>query len=717
MISPFSGVLDTIKSLIQKAAEPEQKEAGPGDVGPTVETKKRDGGVQLVTLQMTEEETRKWWEEVQKSRQRVKLREEKWDILLSEYLPIISKSGEAETVKVQQHFRNVHSKIGQVFYRSPDLVMTPDDPSMLNLSMPNPMSQPGQEPLPPLSMDDVVMVKQQVLQKVLGRDGIKSSRLIDELLFDVLAWAGIGCSKLGYRCVYRQTPEDPMSQASSTLVLGGMPQQSVPVPVHEEWYWRRFSPKKALWNADLRSTRFDEDATWMGMEFYMSPKRAMRAFGLTADEASKAASDDRVHMYDDDDRTSNSGLVHGVEIFCKASYFTDEVHPLAINQLVLIEGIQDRPVVWRPSPDQDFDPVTGRLTKDSLVGFPIRVMTIRDLADSAFPIADSGFTNSEIKQLSTWRRQSIQLRDAAIGKYLFDSGAFTTEDITVLKSAEVGAWVPVQEGRLREGSDKLVGTTAQIRSSPDDYRSQQILQTDINETLGISANSAGSFTETVRTATEAANVQTNMQGRMGKELARVVDFYLDGARMIDQLLMRYADQEDYVEITGPDGAKRMQVWNNALITGKYLYDISPDSSLQVDTARDFQLMSQYWNLVAKSPLTNQPYILKRFARMRGLDPSKAVLPPQAMQKPEPEKGKFTMSLNGADLANPLVVKLLVDNGIIKPEDVGLNLPVQPKPPEGAADKADAVSQHTASNSGGRENAPGSTNFRASQAGD
>jgi hypothetical protein len=716
--SPFTAPFDAIKSVIQKVVDGEEKkEPGPGDVGPTVDTKQP--GVNLVSLEMSEAECKQWWGRVSRAQQRRATQEEKWDILLNEYKPIISKSGDAETVKVQQHFRNVHSKIGQIFYRSPDLVMTPDDVSMLTTKMPNPMSQPGQPPAPPLEMGDIVAVKQQVLKKKLGRDGIKANRLMDELLFDVLAWAGIGCSKLGYRAVFRppsaQANNSPMQSMAGILPGVSAGPASLPsspsMPVFEEWYWRRFSPKKVLWNDDLHSTRFDEDATWMGMEFYMSPKRAAAAFGLNEGDLQKCSGDDRLHKHEGD--TPGEGLVHGIEIYCKASYFTDEVHPLAINQLVLIEGINDRPVVWRPSPDQDFDPMTGQLTKDSLIGFPIRVLTIRDFADSSFPLADSAFTNSEIKQLSTWRRQSVALRDAAIGKYLYDSDAITETELPKLQSTD-HAWIPVGPGRLKDGKDSVVTTTAQVKGSADDYRGQQLIQNDVNETLGINSNGAGTYTSSVRSATESANVQTNMQGRMGKELARVVDHYLDGARMIDQLLMRYADQQDYVEITGQDGAAKIQVWNRQIITGKYLYDIAPDSSLMVDTAQDFHLLAQYWNLSAKSPLTNQAYVLKRMANMRGMDPSKAVLRPETIQKPEEPKGKFSLAINGADLANPLVVKLLIDNGIIKPEDAKLNIPQQPEPPEGAAEKADAISQHTASNSGGRENAPGASNFRDNQ---
>lgn len=453
----------------------------------------------------------------------------------------------------------------------------------------------------------------------------------------------------------------------------------------------------------------------MGMEFFMSPKKAMKAFGLTQEEANKAAEDDRVHVYDDDKTSKSPGLVHGVELFCKASHFTDEAHPQALNQLVLIDGIQNRPLVWRPSPDQDFDEM-GKLTKDSLIGFPIRILTIRDLADSPFPVADSGFTNSEIKQLSTWRRQSIQLRDAQIGKYLYDTGAFDDTEVTLLKSNEVGVFIGVQEGRLSNGADKIFTTTAQIHATTDDYRGQQLIKQDIDETLGISSIGAGTPLDTVRSATEISNVQSAAAARNDKEMGRVIDHYLDGARMIDQLLMRYADQEDYVEITGMDGAKRIQMWNNQMVSGRYLYDIAPDSTVRVDTAKDFQMDAQHWNLVAKDQQTNREYLLRRMARRRGLDPAKAVIPKSMVPPPPKENGKFTLTLKGEDLANPLVVKMLVDQGIITEADAALNATVIP-PPEGAADKADVISQHTASNSGGRENAPGSTSHRAAQAKD
>jgi hypothetical protein len=319
----ISSMVEAVKGFVSTATKPEYREPGPGDVTVSYDTKADAPSsaeetpeqirARLNPLEMSPEDVGEWWERVERARKRRDARMEKANILLKEYLPVVKASGTAEDVKVQQHFRNVHSKIGMLFYRSPDLVLSPKDgPSMLDTPMPNPMNTPeriaaGQNPLPPLTMEDIISVKQAVLQQKLGRDGIKVNRLFDELLFDVLAWSGFGSSKLGYRCVYKniQRPKmgpPPMMGSTNPLVpapqgLGQPPlvpqtdpmtgepiMETVPVPVFEEWYWRRFSPWRALWNDDLRSTRFDEDATWTGMEFAMAPKVAMQKFGLSEAE-------------------------------------------------------------------------------------------------------------------------------------------------------------------------------------------------------------------------------------------------------------------------------------------------------------------------------------------------------------------------------------------------------------------------------------------------
>lgn len=715
-------------------------EVGPGDVGPTLTDKTNAG---LVTLPVTEEFMSLIWKQVEKAESRRKDREAAWDMLLNEYMPVVSPSGTAETVKVQAHFRNTHSKLGSLFFKMPDLVLIPDDPGPASNNMPDPRSALPQfagQPLPPVSMEDVIAVKAAVLKKKLGRDGIKAERLMDELLFDVLQWSGIGVCKVGYDCTMKSLPKmgPPPAPAAAPPVPGSILGLSQPpaaptgppvpqmgpdgqpmmedVPIYEDWYGRRFSPKKFLCDPYLRSTRFEEDATWLAMDFYLTPKVAAKKYGIPEDQLNKAAEDDRVHQWSWDASAKPTGLVHCLELWLKSSVWTpdENPHPQAMNQLVLVYGMRAQPAVWRPSPDQEFDPNTGRITNDSLVGFPIKVLTIRDLADACFPSADSAFTNSDIKQMSTWRRQSIRIRDAAIPKYLYDASAFGEEEVEQLKNGDVGEFVPVADGRLKDGADKVFATTTKVASSPDDMRGFAGIKQDMQETLGIGSNQAGTETDTVRTATEADKVASAAQARADKELGRVIDLYLDIARALDQLLMRYMTTIEYVQIGGDEAGAKMQAWTGKMVSGKYLYEIAADSQLRPDNARDFQMDLQTYNMVAKDPLVNRAYILKRMFRRRGYDPAKVILPPQPPPPPKPEPLKLTLAITAADLSDPAVLAFLKVYGQAPDPTMAVKGDSMQPPHGGPADQADPISQHLMSNSGGKQNAPGADNHRESQ---
>lgn len=724
MANPLSGILDSLTSLASGAAKPERVEGGPGDVGPTTATKKTSN---LVSLPMTEAECGEWWRKYELGKARVKQRWTEWDTLLSEYLPVVSKSGAAETVKTQRHFRNVHTKIGQLFYRSPELILTAREPSPAQNEIPSPAPPaPGQMGPTMLKMEDLIFIKQNILNLTLGRKGIKVERLMDELLFDVLAWSGIGCSKLGYSCAFKTIPPAPQQPGSVLGLASPNPQQASggeQVPIFEEKYWRRFSPKKIIFNHDLRSARYDEDATIMGMDFYMSPQSAMKKFGLTEQEANKAAADNMIFEYKDDKGEGGGspvGLLHGVELWIKAYAFGLHDHPLAIFQLVLIEGIRDRPIVWRPSPDQEFNDL-GQLTDDSLVGFPIRVLAIRDLADSPFPQADSAFTNSEIKQMSTWMRQSIALRDAQIGKNVYDPGAFDDDGIDALENGDVGRYIPTEAGKLQEGIEKILATTPKITASNDDYRGMAMMSNSVDETLGISANQAGVETGTIHSATEVKAFSAGSNSRNDKELGRVIEFYLDGVGMIDTLIMRYTDAVQWVRVEGESGAAVVQAWTGKTVSGKFYYDITPDSQLKADTAVERQLALNHYNIVAKDALSNRLYLLKRLARMEGLDPNKATIDPKTLQQPKPVPPSISFAFKGEDLADPTVQQILINAELLKPPTPPTGQappaapggPVAPVPPAHVPipPHGGPVNKHEASNTGHTPNEPGVPNHR------
>lgn len=612
-------------------------------------------GVDLNPIKLSEEEIKDWFKRIERSKERRKSREGKWDILLDAYTPKINKEGEAADIKVPIQFRNVHTKIGQLFVKRPEVRLTPKGPMLDIVMIPDPAQPSGMRPASP---EEIVPIRAAVLNDFMGRgaDKINGTRLMDECLIDILAWAGIAAVKVGYKATIKpiQKPKmapaqmvqgpDPMqppqpgpAQPEMDPMTGQPVMEMVPVPVHKKISADRFSPKKLLLDDELTSTRYAEKSRWIGHEFFMNKRAAMRDLQLTEEDVKAVAEDDRVYKHDGDDaKNGDKDLVHGYEIFYYAQYFTDEIHPLAVYQLTLIEGLKDRSAVSRPSPDQSFD-AEGKITADSMLGLPIKVGSNRDYPDSPYPWADTAFVHTAVRELSVFRQQGIKLRDAAIGKYLADSGAFEAEDLKKLQTGAPGETVLVKEGSLINGADKIWTTTAQVHGTADDYRTSMTLKQDVDETMGIGANDAGVLASTVRSATETSRTAATSEGRMSKEQDRILEFYLEIVEAVDSLIVRYMDQGDYVSLVGQDGTRRLVQWNNLMIAGRHSYDIEPDSQMSLDGARNGQQDMQFYNLVAPDPLVNRVPILRKMALRRGYDPFAMIADP-ATQAVQPAHG-------------------------------------------------------------------------------
>lgn len=608
----------------------------------------------LVTLPMTVDELGEWRERIRLSKEQVTLRESEWDTLWSAYLPTVRGGAEAEDLQYQGHFRNVHTKMGQLFVKSPEVRLTPKGKGLEVQPQPPVLGPDGMpQPQPPLRAADGIAVRQALLNQYLGADQIDILSLIDECCLDMQAYSGISAVLVSYRSVSRtvqqpvmgpdpnfipppampgslglNTPQPP--QVPQADPLTGQPKmQPIQVPIHEEWTATRLHPKKVLLDERLKSCRHDKDSRWIGHTFFMTKRLAQRQYGLTDEEVSTAnATDDRT--YQDPLGKANTGatsdLLEGQELWLKAEAFTDNDNPDAIIQLVLFECVKDAPVVYRLSLDQTFDD-QGALTEDSLEGFPLFIGSLRPTLDSPYPKSDSAFTNGDVKHLTTHRRQTVATRDAALGHFFYDTSVLDEQDLNNLKNAPVGSFVGLKPGSLQGGADKVMINTAQAHMTPDDWRTAAMLKADMDETLGISAPQSGGQMDTVRSATEINTMNQGAVGRSAKEQARVVAFFLQIVRAVDTLLCRYATGNRWVTVEGPTGAKKLQVWNKQIGAGKYAYDIKPDSQLGMDAARDRQQKTAGYNVMAADPLFNRGPALREICADFGWDPAECVLDP------------------------------------------------------------------------------------------
>ena len=672
-------------------------------------------------LPMTPEQVGQWWSRVEMAEAAARPHHERWDALLKAYLP----STDANAINSNAHFRNTEQKKSQLFLKNPELRLTPLEPLKGHLDpltgQPR-VDQQGQ----PLTAEDAVTIHQAALNKKLGRDGVNVARLMRQLLFDALQCSGIAVSLVSYESDVVDTPmempgpEQPITGSvlglTTAPTVGGT--VTVPVPVFEDWTWERMSPKKLLIPHDFHSTDFDK-APWLGYKFVKPLAVAKRDYRLDDDFAPNATTDDALLKtgaeQPSDGVAGKSELVEGVVIYYKPAFFGDEQPNRQVQYcLVLIKGLKDRAAKHRLSPHQTL--VKGKLTPDSLTKYPIRVLALREIADSSWVPADAAFTDPLIKQKNTWRAQDIAIRDANLPRFLYDQSIH--EALEALKNAGVGEGAPVPQGTLMNGIEKLIAELPKLEKAMADIDGQRAIDRDIAETLAISANQAGAENDKVISATEVSVMQNASGARLDGERDVLLEYFLDGVRAFDTLLQRYADEDDYVEIVGADGAKRLAVWNKQIIAGKYAYDIRPESQLRVDAASDRKQANDFMNFHAKNPYINLGELTKMAAQKHGYDPTKLVKEPEPPGPPPPNVSVRVTMDDLAGPAGPIALKVMQQAGYqITEQDLALvqangaqavaqgladQLMPEQKPAMmhgGAADKAELLNKHSADQTG------------------
>jgi hypothetical protein len=171
--------------------------------------------------------------------------------------------------------------------------------------------------------------------------------------------------------------------------------------------------------------------------------------------------------------------------------------------------------------------------------------------------------------------------------------------------------------------------------SQETYAGQEIIERDIDRTLALGPNQAGSPNQTRRTATEISTMQASVDTRLAGEQQMVVAFFVAGVRKLDALIQRYSDRPQVTQILGDDGTKTWIQWNKELIAGRFAYTIKPDSQIHVDAAADRQQDLAFYNLTARDPFINRMELARRLALKWGFNPDKLVQQPPPPGPPQP----------------------------------------------------------------------------------
>jgi hypothetical protein len=601
-----------------------------------------------------------------------------WDSNLENYAPGPDKSPKAwgGEVNTNRDFTLVHQKIPQLFYQSPEVS-----------AKSSPLMQGDQA-------EALVQTTQDILNAKLGPapDGVDAKRLIPRVLFDLVCVAGWGVTKMGYESTTVEVETDapildPTGQPMSDPMTGAPLTQKVkaPVPIHEDIFWKHVNYDDLLVPGDYESTDYDA-APWLAIKFRMPLRVAKRQFDIPEDFEPKPKQDaeEAPVIGESGDRASRE--VEGYEIWYRAALYDDDVrHPLRLRNLVILEGVE-RPVKHEDSPYQTLDVNTGRLTADSMVGYPIHVLTVRDLSKSAHIQSDCSISRPQVNELNRYRVQQIKQRDTNIPIRVYNTDVVPVETAEAIKSGDIGAMIglPAEAFAQQRGPVEQIAPATYPRENMT-FEDKQ--DNDIARTHAIDANQSGTQNNTVRTATELQIVQTATNVRLDHERSLVLDWFIKGCAKYCTLLQRFLTVEQAATYVGQ---QRAEVWINGVpdstdpqtgqpvpgfpgireIPVPLAFQAKPDSTIRTDAAQDKKAAMDDYQYFANDPYVNRQELLKAVLRKRGYTPEAIVVQPPP---PEPEKPKISFAFKGEDVVGPqapIVLELLAQTGIqISPEAI------------------------------------------------
>jgi hypothetical protein len=582
-----------------------------------------------------------------------------------------------------------------------------------------------------MELQQAISIHSELLNTLLGPEHADVQPTALKAIFNCLCPSGIGPVVVGYHCTKQPTKVpvpvmDPMTGAPANDPMTLLPvtvEQEVDIPIHERFFVTPLSPKSLLIPAGFRDTAYQR-APWLGYEWEKPRSQVKREYNITEDIGGSGSEGDEIHFKRDESNDDVAGdpMVRGATIWYRAEIEGGDkvIHPELIRILVMADGIE-KPLEHRDSPDQTLlveGPEAGRLTPDSLMGFNVRPLVLRDATDAAWVSSDCAQTAALTKEQNKYRTNALQKRDTNVSVIAYEASlADAIEDAK--KSAGTGAtvWVPVPDGALAGGQVKAAQLTQAVVQR-DTYTDQELIRQDRARVLGIDNNQVGLSTGPKKTATESSITQRNTDARFEQERQRVLKWYLyDIVRPFDALVLRYCDERMAVQILGPQKGAQ---WFAAkqMLAGGYRYSLQMDSGKYMDVEQDRQQMLNVINFAAKSPFVNQQFLWAKFAEKFGYDPTQFMAQPQP---PKPEPPKVQLSFNGQDLASPqgpVVLAILQQLGVvIPPEAVAMmqsaqmmqaNLQMQEaalggsakqETHGGPADKAERIDQHTASLTG------------------
>ena len=276
-----------------------------------------------------------------------------------------------------------------------------------------------------------------------------------------------------------------------------------------------------------------------------------------------------------------------------------EIYDLKNRQMLMIgEGAEDYAVKPRGLPP-------------GIENHPYSILrfVLRDKSPYPIPPMSQGIDQQKEYNLSRSRilthRKRFNRKYTVVAQMLNDQSDIskleTGEDGTVILVQGHGAIEPIRDAQLDQQT----------------YTELAMLNNDMIEIFGNPDTARG--IASADSATEASIMDSRLEIREGDRQAIVVDFILDIARKLDQLIEANLDEDQAVKVIGPEGEDWVKVKadNYESIEGEFEYSVNLGSTRprlpDIERAQLIAFMSQV--VIPMPHILQSPSLMKKIAEM------------------------------------------------------------------------------------------------------
>lgn len=317
-------------------------------------------------------------------------------------------------------------------------------------------------------------------------------------------------------------------------------------------------------------------------------------------------------------------------------------------------------------------------TKDSEYTFldskyhPYIMLRFNEIVDEFYPQSDIEPAEPQILELNSIRTQMVEHRKRYNRRYLARPGVLGPQAKADLKAGEDGAIIELEPTAAEGVIESMLIPVIDASIPQDVYVIESRVKDDLFTILGTS-DYASQASRGARTATEASIIATQSRFRVEERIDLIGQFVQRIVRNIAMIAQRYMDSEQVGNVVGLDSIYWIQIKDRREIQGEFSYDVVYGSTTPINREVENEQFMKFYMLAKDDPYYDQAKLRLQLVRKFNLENPESWLVKQIADMLESQRlvaAKKGFLLQGP--ANPLISTL--QPGRVPSQGQGQRLP-------------------------------------------